>query len=59
MARQKEMASTIVAPDAFYATGNPLIATQAAPEQAELLVVEKQHSKTMEANQNPFNVQPV
>ena len=53
------MASTMVAPDAFYATGNPLIATQAAPEQAELLVVEKQHSKTMEANKNPFNVQPV
>ena len=61
MARQKEMASTVLAPDAFYATGNPLIATQAQPEgDEEILVVEKQHSKTM-ANEkkNPFQMHQI
>lgn len=57
MARQKELSSTI-APDAFYATGNALIATQANPEAAEeLLVIEKQKSKTQKHEVNPFKIE--
>jgi hypothetical protein len=40
MAKIKE-STTVIAPDAFYATGNPLIATVAEPEPiSDFLVIE-------------------
>jgi hypothetical protein len=41
-----------MSPEAFYATGNHLIATEVVPEADALTIDEKQKSKTMEPEKN-------